>query len=254
MLPEARNLKSQYPFVYKASASVAQKAFMQSIRYLSLWLYTQESVTASVVQFAPSYFDIKIQGTQIETVIRVAGNSFSILSENPQHKLKLDFSNSFVLYTSPISVTGTCNLELLPQVLILVPRGLQLKINTNKVKSKAQNGVIQSPIQWSDSSINFIPGYNFEGQAQNNALILTAGAGLGLGSPSAYIVRSTISDSDSTIYENTESDSAYIGLRSINGQSGQLQFDTSTGLYFKTDITQQAEKVIATLKLYRRGN
>ena len=245
MLPELKNIKTQYPFVWKNNYSTAEKDFIYSVRSLSIWIYTDFSVVATVTSFSPSGFRIKISGNSEQTLILVSGSGFFIISQSPY--IKLNIPNCFVEYSNTNSSTANCNLQLLPEVVSYIPRGLKLFINNNQIQKEARPSQVQDATEWNQSTINFIPGYNFEGQVLQNSITLTAGAGLGIGSPSAQQMRKVLQPD--IIHPDTD----YIGMRSINGQSGNIQLDVSSSLYLKTSVVQSQTSTEACFKLCRKG-
>lgn len=241
MLPELENIKSYFPFVSGQQATATQQSFMQCIKTLKIWTYLQDVTTIYVSDFSPSYFTVNIQaGTDITAVKIFSDGTF-------QNNENINRQNSFVQYSNHVTDTASCNLALLPQVICCIPKGLHIKIGKNPVTATAQiYSEIQQIIDWQQPSIEFLQGYNFSPSIKNNTLIFAAGSGLGKGSLTAFQMRNLLQNG------NAESDSYYGGIRSINGQTSQLQIDTSSGIFMQTTTALTQEGMIQTLRLKRR--
>ena len=236
MLPELRNIRSFFPFEYIQDASAVQLQFMQSIKNIKIWVYSQSVNSAYVSYFSPAYF----------TVILDNGVSIKIYQNGTfQNSTDIDTQNSFVEFSNPVTGTASCHLNLLPQVICCIPEGLHIQIGKNSVESTAQEADnIETLIDWDQPTVQFIQGYNFQPSTADNIILLTAGANLGCGNLTAFQMRNLLQDGEA------ESDSYYAGLRSINGITSDLQIATSESIFMQTAtrMTQTGLHEILTLK------
>ena len=217
---------------------------MQCVRDLQIWVRADCTLHAAVTNFSPQSFTVHVEGSS---------DSFSqdvtVYSSGSMSGSSVDTVNSFAQFSNQVQQSGTCNLRLLPQVLHVIPRGLRIKIYTNQIQATASTGIDtqhSDSVVWKSRVLNFTPGYNFQPSITNGDLVLSAGAGLGTGTPTALQLKQLIA-SDST--EQAHPAEYYGGVININGQTRQITFDTSASVYMKLQTSMAASEVLQTIDL-----
>lgn len=242
MLPEIQNTKIQYPFLQLSPSDLTAKSFAESIKDIRIFFYSDQPVQAFVTEFSSSGITCQLTKTRslATTVIQISSTGI-FQGEN------IDRRNSFIQFSSPVTVQGTGRLRLLPQTVVCIPTELKLSISSRGIKAKAQIGQPQT----SDSEIiadvlvqpHFISGYNFIPfiDQQSGAVIFSAGSGMGVDKTSVSYIRHRIADCTSDSYH---SDSYYYGLRTINGQADQILLEVSASMYMKTTLSNDTLNLV----------
>lgn len=237
MYPELDNIRSQYPFIYGQTSNSAQLTLMQSIRCIQLCIYSQQPLQAFITAFSGAGLTIRI--TELTSL-----NNFDIHADSggkfAAHQ-KLDSRNSFVQFSNNITTSGTCSLQLLPQVLQQLPRGLRLILYSHRPSSTANYSDSNSEQIAVSEQLNLLSGYNCETSVIQSGLLLTAAAGLGQGSPSARYMRQLTQSS--VDYQ----DSYFAGVKAVNGISDKLHIEVSGSMW----LTIDSKKSVTTLSINR---
>ena len=255
MFPELSNIQISYPFFLYTESDSVQAAFIKSIKYIRLFIYTQTALTAKITAFSPEEIKLDFFSGQnkLDDAHQVVINKQGKFIADPSF---LHPGNSFIQF-SDISDSNlnrtcqSCSLQLLPQVISPIKKGLQIVIPSSApIKQKAEirgsdsfsaSQLIFKPF---NSQLHFISGYNFQPKITNGKLQLAASRGAGKGVPSAAIIKKLI-------YPNQiqYSDSYYTGLHAINGITNNVQFAVSAGMY----LQQTSAEGQLNLTIKRRG-
>lgn len=224
MCPELSNIRSQYPFVYGQTSDSAQLSVIQAIRCIQLWVYSQEQLRAFVTAYSSASLTIHIEELDSSNSFNIQVDSTGIFAPHQ----KLDSKNSFVEFSNPIVDSGTCNLQMLPQVLQQIPKGLQFTLYSHKVSSVANYSDSETQQIEVARQLNLLSGYNCQPSIVQNSLLLTAAAGLGQGSPSAHYMRHL------TQPGVDYPDAYFAGVKAVNGISDKLHIGVSGSMWLTT--------------------
>lgn len=155
-----------------------------------------------------------VQGSSIPAFQFQIKQDGSFVSDTPQY---LDLNNCYAQLTAQIpTLTGVEN-RLLPQAISTISDGVVITLN-NTVE-----------ITLSDSDC-LLPGNNVDVTLNGNDIQFLVSAGAGIGREL-----------------NTESDSQWLGLIDMNGQSGDIKILVSSGLYLQEQLTDNNQKLVISI-------
>lgn len=252
MSQELSNKHDLYPCVLnRVEASAAQLDVAAYIQDLRICIRTKDTFSAYIVSANSSVIQVILSNDQSESdafLVSLSSTGFVTSTDS-----RLVSNNSYVQFTHPYSDSidvVSCHIPILSQCLLYIPQGLQIQCRYGVPEQTAKSIDYTEQINSYKftSSIDFLSGYNFQPFGITGGVSLSAGIALGSGTIPAKVIADVVGT------QYTQGRVLQIkGLRSINGQTKDVQIITQGKVGLRQSLTGNNTLTITLFKIKQGG-